>query len=94
MDELIKRLSRYSEKAIADALDADFARAVQQTIQELKVQSDCIDYLRRTKAEKHNAWLKVSKELKACRNELCLRCGEYKTAHLGSCDGCRWKDGG
>lgn len=28
-----------------------------------------------------------------CRNELCYKCGEYKTAHLGSCDGCRWKDG-
>ena len=27
------------------------------------------------------------------RNELCLLCGRYKTAHLGSCDGCRWKKG-
>src|SRR5574344_1489848 len=25
------------------------------------------------------------------RNELCLKCGHYKTAHEGSCDGCRWK---
>ena len=33
-------------------------------------------------------------DLKDCRNELCLRCGEYKTAHLGSCDGCRWKERG
>ena len=30
-------------------------------------------------------------EFKTCRNELCLRCGQYKTAHLGSCEGCRWK---
>ena len=30
-------------------------------------------------------------ELKTCINELCLKCGEYRTAHLGSCDGCRWK---
>ena len=37
---------------------------------------------------------KVKSDLKDCRNELCLRCGEYKTAHLGSCDGCRWKDVG
>lgn len=29
--------------------------------------------------------------LKDCRNELCLRCGQYKTAHLGSCNGCRWR---
>ena len=27
------------------------------------------------------------------RNELCLKCGRYKTAHEGSCDGCRWKKG-
>ena len=29
-------------------------------------------------------------ELKVCRNELCLRCGEYKYRHRGACDGCRW----
>ena len=27
------------------------------------------------------------------RNELCLKCGKYKKAHEGSCDGCRWKKG-
>lgn len=32
----------------------------------------------------------MAKELKACRNELCLRCGEYKLRHMGACDGCRW----
>ena len=30
-------------------------------------------------------------DFRDCRNELCLRCGQYKTAHLGSCDGCRWR---
>ena len=33
-------------------------------------------------------------ELKQCRNELCLRCGQYKEAHNGACDGCRYKHGG
>ena len=28
-------------------------------------------------------------DLKDCRNELCLKCGEYKQRHLGACDGCR-----
>lgn len=28
--------------------------------------------------------------LKDCVNELCYQCGQYKTAHLGSCNGCRW----
>ena len=27
------------------------------------------------------------------RNELCQRCGQYRRAHLGACDGCRWKKG-
>ena len=31
-------------------------------------------------------------ELRDCRNELCLKCGEYKERHLGACDGCRWRD--
>lgn len=34
---------------------------------------------------------KFESELKTCRNELCLRCGSYNQAHLGACDGCRWK---
>lgn len=33
-------------------------------------------------------------DLKDCRNELCLRCGNYKEAHKGACDDCRWKDMG
>ncbi len=31
------------------------------------------------------------RELKDCRNELCHQCGGYLNAHLGRCDGCRWK---
>ena len=30
-------------------------------------------------------------ELNAMRNELCFKCGKYRDAHNGSCDGCRWK---
>lgn len=37
---------------------------------------------------------KMKSDLKDCRNELCLKCGDYKQRHLGSCDGCRWKDVG
>ena len=33
-------------------------------------------------------------ELLNCRNELCLRCGNYKEAHNGACDGCRYKEMG
>ena len=31
-------------------------------------------------------------ELNLCRDELCLRCVDYKQRHLGACDGCRWKE--
>lgn len=30
-------------------------------------------------------------ELAAMRNELCYKCGKYREAHNGACDGCRWK---
>ena len=33
----------------------------------------------------------LKRDLKDCRNELCLRCGDYKQRHLGACDGCRWR---
>ena len=35
---------------------------------------------------------KITRDLRDCRNELCLRCGSYQEAHKGACDGCRWKD--
>ena len=28
----------------------------------------------------------------AMRNELCCKCGNYREAHNGACDGCRWKE--
>lgn len=34
---------------------------------------------------------RLERDLRDCRNELCLRCGEYKTKHLGSCKYCRWE---
>ncbi len=30
-------------------------------------------------------------DIKDMRNELCLKCGDYKNAHKGACDGCRWR---
>lgn len=37
---------------------------------------------------------RLRRDLKDCRNELCLYCGKYKERHLGACDGCRWKERG
>ena len=29
-------------------------------------------------------------DLRDCVNELCLQCGQYREAHNGACDDCRW----
>lgn len=44
--------------------------------------------IERLKAEKEV----TERNLRDCRNELCLRCGSYRQSHLGACDGCRWRD--
>ena len=33
----------------------------------------------------------VKAERDAMRNELCCKCGKYREAHNGACDGCRWE---
>lgn len=38
------------------------------------------------------AIIQILGELRLCRNELCLKCGDYKMAYKGACDGCRWKE--
>lgn len=43
-------------------------------------------------AEAATAIRQFRRELKDCRNELCLKCGNYKLAHKGACDDCRWRD--
>lgn len=57
-----------------------------------------------TALREDNEWLKESSEMitakarevanenKDLRNELCLKCGRYKEAHNGACDGCRWRN--
>ena len=32
-----------------------------------------------------------AQDFRDCRNELCLKCGQYQKKHLGSCNGCRWE---
>ena len=31
------------------------------------------------------------KQLHEAKNELCCKCGNYREAHNGACDGCMWK---
>lgn len=32
------------------------------------------------------------RDFRDCRNELCLKCGNYTQKHNGACDGCRWEE--
>ena len=41
-----------------------------------------------------DAYKTLEREFRDCRNELCLKCGDYKQRHLGACDGCIWKERG
>ena len=34
---------------------------------------------------------KLLAENKALRNELCQKCGRYREAHNGACNGCKWR---
>lgn len=33
----------------------------------------------------------LKRELKDCRNELCYRCGSYRSADTNACQWCRWR---
>ena len=50
-----------------------------------------IDELRMALASACKERDELKKELAAMRNELSLECGNYRGAHIGACDGCRWR---
>ena len=52
---------------------------------------DYIDRLRMALASACKDRDELKKELAAMRNELCCKCGNYREAHNGACDGCRWE---
>ena len=52
---------------------------------------DYIDKLRMALASACKERDEMKKELDAMRNELCFKCGKYREAHNGACDGCRWR---
>ncbi len=79
----ILRLGRYTKKTLAERNDPDFADAVFEAIEGLQNLNHEI-FVRDVKLGK------MAAELENCRNALCLKCGNFREAHLGSCDGCRW----
>ena len=53
---------------------------------------DYIDRLRMTLAAACKERDEARKELHEVKNALCFKCGKYREAHNGACDGCRWKE--
>ena len=51
-----------------------------------------IDELRMALASACKERDEARKELHEAMNELCCKCGNYREAHNGACDGCRWKE--
>ena len=51
---------------------------------------DYIDRIRMALASTCKERDELKKELHEAKNELCCKCGNYKQAHNGACDGCRW----
>lgn len=92
MKKLIERLRQYSESLVAYKLGADFADAVNSAADMLENHASDRAALV-TEIEKLRKQLEQTQaERGAMRNELCFKCGKYREAHNGACDGCRWKN--
>ena len=69
------------------------------SMEDLKALTECaectwdyIDRLRMALSAACKERDELKKELADMRNELCCKCGKYREAHNGACDGCRWKE--
>jgi hypothetical protein len=60
------------------------AETVEETISSVKVRWERVK----------NYIARLERDLRDCRGELCLKCGNYREAHNGACDGCRWRETG
>ena len=68
------------------------------SMEDLKALTECaectwdyIDRLRMALASACKERDEARKELAAMRDELCCKCGNYREAHNGACNECRWE---
>ena len=73
-------------------------QCVRGNMEDLKALTECaectwdyIDRLRMALAAACKERDEARKELHEAKNELCFKCGNYREAHNGACDGCRWE---
>ena len=66
-----------------------------EDFKELMERQECcwgyIDELRMALAATCKERDEARKQLHEAKNELCCKCGNYREAHNGACDGCRWE---
>ena len=91
MKILIERLRQYSESLVAYKLGADFADAVYSAADMLENHASDRAALVAEIEKLRKQLEQTQAERAAMRNELCFKCGNYREAHNGACDGCRWK---
>ena len=91
MKILIERLRRYSEGLVAYKLGSDFADAVYSAADMLENHASDRAALVAEIEKLRKQLEQANSELAAMRNELCFKCGNYREAHNGACNGCRWK---
>ena len=67
------------------------------SMEDLKALTECaectwdyIDRIRMALASACKERDELKKQLHESKNELCCKCGNYREAHNGACDGCRW----
>ena len=91
MKKLIERLRQYSESLVAYKLSADFADAVCSAADMLENYASDRAALSAEIEKLRKQLEQANSELDAMRNELCCKCGNYREAHNGACNGCRWE---
>ena len=90
MKQLIERLRQYSQSLVAYKLGAEFADAVNSAADMLENHASDRAALV-AEIEKLRKQLEQTRaERDVLRNELCFKCGNYREANNGACDGCRW----
>ena len=91
MKKLIDLLRQYSESLVAYKLGAEFADAVCSAADMLENHASDRAALVAEIEKLRKQLEQTQAELDAAVNELCYLCGNYRDAHNGACDGCRWK---
>lgn len=84
----VSLLDEYEDTDFDPSGIADIKAEVERLTSDLNATVKCHESWLKSASDRLN---KVNAENDTLRNELCLKCGRYKTAHEGSCEGCRWK---